>query len=423
VFHSPGEKNLFAAYAGDGNFLPGGSPVLSRQVDKAGVIVVILSDSPDPSVIGEDTQVLFSVTPAAPGAGLPAGNVTVSDGTESCTGTVAAGQCTLVYHSPGEKRLIASYNGDDNFTAGASPSETHLVNRIDTLAAITGASPAASVVGQPVTVYFSLTPASAGAPTGLVTIRSGSDSCTAGAAAGQCTLLLTSPGVKSLVASYAGDDEFYPHSSAPFAYAVQKAGTLVEILGAAPAPSGVGRAVTVQFKVEAATPGGGIPSGIVTISDGKDECIALVAAGECSLALTTLGTRDITAAYSGDDNFNSSVSAPAAHEVTRNAVQVSLEVLGIQPVGLGQQVNVRFSVSPPDRVGTPAGSVTISDGEVSCTATVASGECRLAFTSLGTRTLTASYSGDEAFSPAISAGKTVQVVILWFFPIFMGAPG
>jgi hypothetical protein len=38
--------------------------------------------------------------------------VTASGGSESCTGTVAAGQCSIVLTGAGDRELTATYSGD-----------------------------------------------------------------------------------------------------------------------------------------------------------------------------------------------------------------------------------------------------------------------------------------------------------------------
>ncbi len=93
----------------------------------AGTVTRITSDTPDPSLVGQSVAVSYSVTSSSPGT--PTGNVTVSDGTVSCTATVAAGGCLLVFGSPGTKNLVATYTGDANFGGSASsPSTPHTVN-------------------------------------------------------------------------------------------------------------------------------------------------------------------------------------------------------------------------------------------------------------------------------------------------------
>jgi Ca2+-binding RTX toxin-like protein len=94
-------------------------------------ITSITSDTPDPSVVGQPVTVQYSVAPAS-GSGIPTGTVTVSDGTISCTGTVAAGQCSLTFTSAGAKSLTASYSGDSTFNPSTSAPEPHTVNSPNT---------------------------------------------------------------------------------------------------------------------------------------------------------------------------------------------------------------------------------------------------------------------------------------------------
>ncbi len=65
----------------------------------------------------------------------------------------------------------------------------------------------------------------------------------------------------------------------------------------------MGQAVVVNFSV---TPTSGTPTGSVTVSDGVDSCTGTVESGICTITLTTLGTRTLTATYAGDANFNGS---------------------------------------------------------------------------------------------------------------------
>jgi Ca2+-binding RTX toxin-like protein len=92
----------------------------------------ITSDAPDPSVVGQPVTVQYSVAPVS-GTGTPTGTVTVSDGAISCTGTVAAGQCSLTFTSAGARTLTASYSGDSNFSPSSSAGEPHTANSPNTV--------------------------------------------------------------------------------------------------------------------------------------------------------------------------------------------------------------------------------------------------------------------------------------------------
>ena len=72
--------------------------------------------------------VQFGVSVAAPGAGTPTGNVSVSDGVSGCAATVAAGACDIALTTAGSRTLIATYAGDSNFRASSSAGKPHTVN-------------------------------------------------------------------------------------------------------------------------------------------------------------------------------------------------------------------------------------------------------------------------------------------------------
>ncbi len=87
-------------------------------------ILTIGSISPEPSQVGQSYTVSYSV--ASSGDGTPTGNVTVSDGSASCVGTVASGSCSLISTSIGTKTITVAYAGDSHFGARTATG-THLV--------------------------------------------------------------------------------------------------------------------------------------------------------------------------------------------------------------------------------------------------------------------------------------------------------
>jgi uncharacterized repeat protein (TIGR01451 family) len=98
-------------------------------VGKAATTTTIDSHAPDPSVVGLPLTVQWGVTVNGPGALGTAltGNVTVSDGTDSCTAPVATGQCAVTFGSGGSKSLTATYAGDGNYDGSASGATAHSV--------------------------------------------------------------------------------------------------------------------------------------------------------------------------------------------------------------------------------------------------------------------------------------------------------
>ncbi len=127
-----GTHVVTAAYNGDSNFnisagsLNGGPHVVS----KADSVMTITNQAQldSPSHVGESYPVNWAVTLVAPGSGTPTGNVTVSDGSASCTAAVAAQTCSLTSTTPGTKTITAIYAGDGNVNGSSAAPASHLVN-------------------------------------------------------------------------------------------------------------------------------------------------------------------------------------------------------------------------------------------------------------------------------------------------------
>jgi len=236
------------------------------------------------------------------------------------------------------------------------------VGAAGTTTTITGHTPDPSVVGQSVTVNFTVTSAG-GTPTGTVTVSDGTDTCSGTVAAGTCTLTPATAGTKTLVASYPGDPSFASSTSAGTPHTVNAAATTTTITGDAPDPSVAGVGFTVSFTV---TSSGGTPTGNVTVSDGTASCFASVAQGSCTLTSTTAGAETLTASYAGDGNFSGSTSAGEAHTVVSGAA--SQLVFTIQPSNtqVGAIITPPVQVTATDAFGNVAtdlaGDVTIAIG-------------------------------------------------------------
>ena len=183
---------------------------------------------------------------------------------------------------------------------------------------------------------------------------------------------------------------------------VGKASTTTTIASDNPDPSIFGQLVTVQWSVAVNAPGslGAALTGNVTVSDGTNQCVAAVSAGQCDITFTSAGPKSITATYAGDTNYNGSASTPATtHTVDKANTTTTITSDLPDPSTPGQSVIVQWAVTvTAPGAGTPTGDVTVSDGVDSCTAPAATGQCTLALNTTGTRTLTATYPGDTNFN-------------------------
>jgi large repetitive protein len=412
-FASIGTKVLTAVYAGDANFNGSSSSTIDHVVNKADTTTTLTP--PGTSVTGQAVTVLFSVSVTAPGGGTPTGNVTVSNGSgASCTGTVAAGSCSLTFFTAGSQTLTAVYAGDANYNGSTSSGVSHLVNKADTTTTVNSSSP--TVVGQPILVAYSVTAQAPGSgiPAGNVTVSDGAGaSCIGTVAAGGCTLTPTYMviGGHTITATYGGDANYNGSVSSSVAHSVIKANTLASITLATPSPWVVGQNVTIQFQVVAAPPGGGTPTGSVTVDDGiGNTCSGTVAAGSCSMVFLTPGARNLSASYSGDANYNPSTSPIVAETVNKANTTTAITFATAGQWIVGQTISIEFTVTVnAPGAGTPTGNVTISDGASTCTTTVAVGTCSFTLVAAGARTFTATYAGNTNFNGSTSTGYAKDV--------------
>ena len=176
-------------------------------------------------------------------------------------------------------------------------------------------------------------------------------------------------------------------------------------------PSVYGQSITLT-----ATVAGANPAGTVTFADGPSVLcnVVVLNAGKatCSVPASTLdaGSHNLAAAYSGDE-ANAPGTGALAQTVDKASTSLAITVVAPGSVLVGQSANITsaLAVTSPG-AGTPDGTITVSDGEVSCSySTPASNSCSITPISTGAKTLTATYSGDGNFLASTTTSKYLLV--------------
>jgi hypothetical protein len=129
--------SLTASWAADNNYLAAGPLTQSTSAVKAGSTTTIVSNLPNPAILGQVVTVQFNVT----GTTVPTGTVTVSGNGRSCTATLSsgAGSCPLTFTTAAKFTLTATYNGDSNFlSSSAGVSQTATAVNLNTTALVFG---------------------------------------------------------------------------------------------------------------------------------------------------------------------------------------------------------------------------------------------------------------------------------------------
>jgi hypothetical protein len=198
-----------------------GTQPLTLQINKANTTTGVISNA-NPSVFQQ--MVTFTVTVVPQYSCTPTGTVTLFDGVTPIASNLAlsGGMATFTTSalSVGMHNITASYGGDSNFNGSNSNSAplSQTVNKANTATTITSVSPSPAVVGQAITVAYTLAVVPLGAgtpivPTGTVTVAASDNSgCVVPAAlgAGACVLspAPTIAGTMMFTVTYTGDSNF-----------------------------------------------------------------------------------------------------------------------------------------------------------------------------------------------------------------------
>jgi Bacterial Ig-like domain (group 3)/FG-GAP-like repeat len=286
------------------------------------------------------------------------------------TQTVTASSSAISPIGEGSRLVDAAFAGNANYSASTSDTTSLTAQPLATTLNL-NANPTSSSYGQQVLVTATLTPSSGQSQITsgeIITFYNGSASlATAALSSGVATLNLTSlpVGTDRLTASFAGDTNFAPSSSAALPYSVVKTTPAVS-LTAAPNPVALQSSAILTVNVSSAL---GIPTGSAVFSDGSTSLGTVsLNSGSATLTVTTLtaGSHSLTAAYGGDNNFVALTSSPA-FEVVQNfelntggstlsqTVQpgsIASYAIPIRPLGVTAfQTAISFSAS-----GLPAGA-------------------------------------------------------------------
>ncbi len=184
--------------------------------------------------------------------------------------------------------------------------------------------------------------------------------------------------------------------------------TTTTITADLPDPSVVGQAYPVSVTVSAQTLS---PSGTVTISDGSASCgpVTLTAGtapnstASCNLTSTSAGAKTLTASYTAATSAFGNSSGTTSHQVNPAATTISVSGPARSRINQPTSFSFALSVNAPGS-GAPTGTVTLTSGAASCTATLPATSCNLTFSALGSRTVSASYAGDANFGGSASGG-------------------
>ncbi|MGD8405866.1 MAG: Ig-like domain repeat protein [Anaerolineales bacterium] len=240
-------------------------------------------------------------------------------------------------------------------------------------------------------------------PTGTVKITGGTG-CTISLSSnsnglGSCNVRFSSTGPKTIIAEYSSTSGHDSETDTESHEVITGINTTTTITDFDPEPGLVGEDIEVTVEVEPST-GSSYPTGSVSITGANSDCQLTLTngVGSCNVRFNSIGVKTLTATYQGGGVFISSNDTATVDVFLASEVTITSD--DPDPSNRNQAVSVDVTVTGDDEI--PTGNVEITGATTNCTITLTdgSGSCNVSFSTSGTKTLRASYIGDDLYGPS-----------------------
>ena len=287
--------------------------------------------------------------------------------------------------SVGTHTVVAKYAGDDNYNADESEVLTITVAKAD--ATVTVSADKTDIkYGETITLTTSLLPADA---TGDVTIYV--DGEVSGA-----TLSDLSVGTHTVVAKYAGDENYTAAESEALTITVNKADVTIVVVPNATSVIG-GESISLDYTIDPAT----ATAGTVTYYlDGN-------AVEGSTLSNLAIGTHTVTAKYTGDSSYADAESAPVVITVGKLATEISGEDITVYAT-VGD--TIEFTLKDSNGNVLADKEIVIAFNGVNTKVTTDSNgiaKLDINMANKGTYSISASFAGDDSYEASFASYNVV----------------
>ncbi len=422
-------------YNGDDNYNPNTvGATVSQTVDEASTGTSLTSTTLT-SVSGQSVSFTVWVNSDAPGAGVPTGEVTLTDTTTDTTYgplTLANGSATFTMSGlgVGSHSFTANYLGDDvaGYLASTSNIQVQTVATADTTINVSStANPGTSGTSVTLTAVVKANAPGSGTPGGMLEYTIDGVTTSANLVDGVATIVLSDlpAGTLPIAFSYGGDPDF----NAATANFTEVMGTSAATATLTPSSTSVAYGQAGTYVVTLTGIDGLAPTGTVQLDvAGAFYAQAYLVAGEGAVSTASFSvnglvpaTYTLQAIYGGDSSYQSAQSATASLTVAAATTQVTGFASSVAATTPGTPVSLSAQVSVTDGAGTPTGMMLFEDvtdpsnpivlGRVN----LLNGQAILnnvSFPSTGTRDLLAIYQpqGPDFAGSSASTSVVVNVV-------------
>eukprot|EP01037_Dinobryon_pediforme_P014964 gene14964-15103_t len=452
---SVGVYTVTSTIAADTNYVSATSSSINVTLGQTTPTGFITSGPSNPTV-GQSITFVDTITGSASYA-APTGTVTwvVSGAASACTSftnpaspphTSAYG-CVILAPVAGTYTVIATYNGDANYSSlpASAPSSLTVTAATPTIAVTS--SPVSPIFGGTITYTATVSGlAGANAPGGTVTwaITGAGNTCASktGPVAGlsstqtifTCVVNASPAGTYHASVTYNGDSNYLALGAQAAAdVVVPKATPTIVTTGVVTGGGGLGSSLDFTATVTG-TSGATGPTGVLTWTvsgpSGISSCtsnptttfVGSVTTYHCSITATAYGAYTVTAHYPGDINYIAVVDTPFTLGISQVTPTVTLVYSGTP--SLGGTTTLTATVTGPSGGQLPGGVMawTVTDpsnATVTCTnsgsnpTTVASNSssysCTFPTATAGSYSATANFPGDTNYQIATSNTISISV--------------
>jgi hypothetical protein len=368
---SVGSHTITAAYQGDPDYASSTSTAITQVVKQAQTSTTLVA-SPNPGIAGKGVTLTAAVQVIV-GVATPTGTVTFTDTTASGTATLGsaslglAGMATISPTlAPGTHSIVATYAGDANDDGSASAAFP-LTVVLATTQTVVASTPNPALVLATITFTATVT-GNGGTPTGSVNFLAGATSMgaanlVASGTPGTATATFTDSGLPAgsyqITASYAGDTNDSPSTSAAMTQTVGTIPTVTD-LGSAATTGSNPQVILVATVIGNSGP---TPTGTITFKNGT---AAIGTATLDSSGVATLtpalaaGQYSIVAVYSGDTVHSPSTSQPTTIIVPAADFDLTVTPAAVS-LAAGQNITLTVTLTSnggfADTIGLGCGSL------------------------------------------------------------------
>ncbi len=405
TFQSIGNCTINADQSGSGAYLP--APQVSRTFNVAPTeTTTAVALSPANATFGQTVTVTATVSAAAPGTGVFAGQevlIDLPDGTIEFPKLDAAGVATTTFVAGQGGRVTAVYAGGSGYLDSNGFADLTVSDAATTTAI--ALSPEIPTFGETVTVTVTVSAVApgTGVPAGQdvsILLPNGLTEIATLDASGVATTSFVAQRPYTVTAVYGGGNGF-AGSDSNASYSLNPAYTTTTVR-LSPPDATLGETITATVAVSVEAPGTGVPAGEVSFAlpGGSTETATLDSSGIATTTFVAAQAGQVTASYKtyGVSFFPSSGFAYLTVGDATTATAVSLSPANAT---FGETVTVKATVSvDASGTGVPAGDVSFAlpDGSTETATLDASGVATTTFVAGQAGQVTATYAGAAGFT-------------------------